>query len=66
MTNKPELKLCPFCGRDAFVVKECDSEERYVTYSVYCNNTNCEIVTPKFCTKEDVIAYWNKRVTAND
>lgn len=54
MTN-PTLKLCPFCGGDAYTNYNY-TDEHYV----YCKD--CAAQTGEHSTKSGAIETWNKRV----
>lgn len=54
----PELKLCPFCGGEAKLIKTMNSE----FYDVwYCKCQKCYVKTNEELNKNVVIEKWNRR-----
>lgn len=61
VTDKIELKTCPFCGGEAWFehLSECDDEG----YAVRCSE--CGIESPNCCSNEHEAAqWWNRRADA--
>jgi Lar family restriction alleviation protein len=53
------LLNCPFCGSDAFIYE--DIESNILPFQATCSNTLCE-ASIKWCdTKEEAIKIWNTR-----
>ena len=57
-----ELKPCPFCGREAFVLKMNDNG--FVTFSVVCEA--CHASTNGKVKERFAIEAWNCRVGGED
>lgn len=55
------LKKCPFCGSTASVRMHDRGDYPGDDYSVCCNNSECEIETGLYETREEAIAAWNRR-----
>lgn len=50
-----EIKPCPFCGGEAYVL------EGFTLYEVACDYCHCR--TPVEYSKEKVIELWNRRTS---
>ncbi len=59
MTNKPELKPCPFCGGEAeFYPNDIEGEENWVE----CCNAKCQATNGYVRrTPEEALSAWNTR-----
>lgn len=56
-----ELKPCPFCGGEAFMIEEQDADEPSVnTIKVMCGECSCQ--TDKHYNEKYAIKEWNRRV----
>lgn len=53
-----DLKPCPFCGGEAFVL------ELYKLGRCLVECENCKCRTDYYTTKKQVVEVWNKRVEA--
>ena len=62
MTEKPELKPCPFCGGSNIEIREHFCGDGY--FRIQCNNNECCAVLDDFSSKEAAIALWNRRPEA--
>ena len=67
MTNQPELKNCPFCGRKAevFVHNGTINPLRKGMFVVECydhDEDSCGCKTEWFEKECDAIEYWNTRI----
>lgn len=71
----PELKLCPFCGGEALLCEQSESDGQvsykvaYVECDVCGCNTGSYIIDGYYgatTTKEDAIKAWNRRVDDGD
>ncbi len=61
MTNKPLLRVCPFCG-EAPTYEEGDEHEKGHHYhTVECDNNDC-FVQPQIVNDVNGIENWNKRL----
>ncbi len=54
------LKLCPFCGGKAKVIKQ-NHREYKPTYYVRCTSFSCRVETPQKQSETEAIAIWNRR-----
>lgn len=58
---KPEeLKLCPFCGGKAELIKQGHREYK-PTFYIQCTNFGCEMATPQKTNAEEAVLVWNRR-----
>ena len=65
---KEEVKPCPFCGStkiSGYETKEEDLSRLLIMFSLCCDNFQggCGIRTAYYCTAQDAINAWNKRVS---
>ncbi len=58
-----ELKKCPFCGREAGLIKTICLNNNYEGYFVHheCEMTIAPIETSNFTTEKLAIKAWNRR-----
>lgn len=59
MTNKEQLKTCPFCGGKAETEAVWDNETEKEWYYVHCKS--CYAATDWYDTEQYAIDLWNKR-----
>ena len=57
-----EIKLCPFCGKEATIVDFWDEDP--AGYAFRC--TGCGIETPRFESAEDAARFWNRRARLDE
>ena len=72
MSDKTELKPCPFCGSDAYLVSDFNEEyagtDKCMTANVRCSNQKCLTwgYIADSCvgeTEQEAIDAWNRRET---
>lgn len=59
MPGEPKIKLCPFCGGTAAVVRGWKYDSSRAIFKVYCKR--CQVRQPFHKTKIGAISEWNHR-----
>ena len=62
MTEKVELKPCPFCGGRAKFSKDGEQKVKYGNEQIYC--TQCFITAAPQETEQEAVDWWNTRASA--
>ena len=63
MTEKVELKPCPFCGGRAKFSKDGEQKVKYGNEQIYC--TQCFITAAPQETEQEAVDWWNTRASAH-